>query len=263
MAAVSKWLETGVADTSFFVRRLERMCFPMTGYRFCGRFAALLPLGLILLGCVTGPDPRGDAMEERWGKDIQAFERQDQASPPEQGGVLFVGSSSIRMWDLDKSFPDLGALNRGFGGSQIHEVRYFARRIVLPYRPRVIVFYAGDNDVAAGKSPEDTARDYRRFVRMVHRALPGTRIIFVAIKPSISRWALVDTMRDANERIRQFCERHAYLDYADTDTPMIGPDGKPRPELFMDDGLHLNATGYALWTEVLTPLLENALAATK
>ncbi len=192
----------------------------------------------------------------RWEKHIQRFEQRDAQQFPPQGGVLFLGSSSIVGWDLNKWFPDLEAINRGFGGSQISDSIHFADRIAIPYKPRVIVFYAGDNDIASGKSPDRVAADFQRFIAKIHASLPKTRIVYVAIKPSIRRWALVGKMRQANQSIRKLCEGDERLVFLDVDTPTIGADGKPKAELFRSDGLHLNAAGYRLWSDLVRPYVE-------
>ena len=192
----------------------------------------------------------------RWKTAIAAFEKADRERPPAKNAVLFIGSSSIRLWDLKKSFPDLPTINRGFGGSRIADSTHFADRIVIPYRPRAIVLYAGDNDIAGGKSPEQVFADYRDFVVKVRGALPDVPIVFVAIKPSLRRWALYGRMRKTNDLIREFVDKDATQRFLDVATPMLGADGQPRKELFRDDGLHLNAAGYTLWTGLLTPLLK-------
>jgi len=196
-----------------------------------------------------------EAKENRWEPNIRAFEKKDKEEPPPQEAILFAGSSSIVGWDLAKCFPDTKTVNRGFGGSQICDSIHFADRIILPHKPKTIVLYAGDNDIAGGKTPERVTKDFQAFVKKVHEVLPKTRIVFVAIKPSIARWKLVDKMRDANARIRAVTEKDKRLDYVDIDTPMIGDDGKPRPELFKKDGLHLNHEGYVLWTGLVKPHL--------
>lgn len=187
----------------------------------------------------------------KWESAIAAFEESDRDKTPQPGAVLFVGSSSIRGWDLEKHFPDVPTINRGFGGSQMSDAVYYADRIVIPYKPSVIVVYAGDNDIAAGESAEQVTKDFEQFVQTVHEQLPTARIIFVAIKPSIKRWNLVNQMRLANKAIRSLIEKDPLLGFVDIDTPMIGTDGKPRKELFAKDGLHLNDEGYALWSELV------------
>ncbi|MBN2296794.1 MAG: hypothetical protein JXM70_30490 [Pirellulales bacterium] len=191
----------------------------------------------------------------RWEPAIKKFETLDRKNPPQKEGILFIGSSSIRMWDLDKSFPKLPVINRGFGGSHIADSIHFADRIIFPYRPKTIVLYAGDNDLAAGKSVATVVADYRRFVKTVQAKLPRTRILFVAIKPSIARWKLIDKIRAANKQIQAETEKDKRLLFVDIDAPMIGPDGKPKADLFKKDGLHLNAKGYKLWNKIVGPLL--------
>ncbi|MCC6493186.1 MAG: hypothetical protein IT424_09210 [Pirellulales bacterium] len=192
---------------------------------------------------------------QQWAKEMDAFELQDAQTAPPEGAVVFVGSSSIRLWDLKKWFPDLQAINRGFGGSQLCDSVHYADLLVLRRRPRAIVLYAGDNDIAGGKSAEQVAGDFRAFVAKVRKALPETPIIYIAIKPSIARWKLAGKMKEANSLIQRQCSQEEGLRYVDVWTPMLGPNGQPRGELFRDDGLHLNDAGYDLWTELVRPLV--------
>lgn len=190
---------------------------------------------------------------ERWESAIAKFEAQDRENPPAPKGVLFVGSSSIRLWDLDKWFPRAQAVNRGFGGSEVSDSLHFVDRIVLAHKPRVVVMYAGDNDVAKGVTPATVAKNFASFVKSVRRELPQTKIVYVAVKPSLKRWSLIDKVRETNRRIQEQCKRSDQLVFVDIDTPMIGDDGKPRPELFAKDGLHLSEQGYALWSKLVAP----------
>jgi len=191
----------------------------------------------------------------RWETAIRKFEEQDKKSRPGPGGVLFVGSSSIRLWKLDEHFPGKGYLNRGFGGSQIADSIYFADRIVLPHKPRTIVMYAGDNDLAKGKSPQQVAKDFRQFAALVHKDLPKTRIVYVAIKASSKRWNLAEEIRQANRLIEKQCAADERLIFVDVFTPMLGADGKPRADLLAKDKLHLSPAGYELWTKLVKPHL--------
>jgi lysophospholipase L1-like esterase len=204
-------------------------------------------------GQPADPDPN------RFTREIQAFQEWDSKNAVPAGPVLFVGSSSIRLWRTRESFPGLPVVNRGFGGSHISDVIHFAGRVVLPYQPKVIVFYAGDNDIAAGKPAQRVLDDYRRLVQAVHAKLPVTRIIFITIKPSESRWSLCPEMSKANGLVRALCEKDTRLFFADLATPLLGPDGRPRAELFLKDQLHLNAAGYKVWTDSLRPILEKVL----
>lgn len=199
----------------------------------------------------------------RWEKSIADFEKRDQKQSPKKESVLFLGSSSIRMWDLNKWFPKADYINRGFGGSEISDSIYFFDRLVTKYSPQTVVFYAGDNDIAKGKSPERVAKDFQVFAEKMKSKLPNTRIVFVAIKPSLSRWKLVEKMRKANLLIKNYADEHKLIDFADIDTPMIGKDGKPKPDLFLKDGLHLNDAGYKVWYDVVQPLLEKQQSLSK
>lgn len=192
----------------------------------------------------------------KWESEIRAFEASDRTNPPPTGAVLFIGSSSIRLWkSLAQDFPGFKVLNRGFGGSQITDSTAFADRIVLPYKPKVIVLYAGDNDIAAGKSQEQVLADFKAFVHKVRGGLPRARIVFLSIKPSPSRWQFAEKIRAANELVENFCKRGKRLTYIDVFNPMLGGDGRPRAELFGEDKLHMNARGYALWTAIIGPRL--------
>jgi lysophospholipase L1-like esterase len=199
-----------------------------------------------------------DTSEERWGKAIAAFEQQDKQSAPAADGIVFVGSSSIRLWDLKKGLPDLPCTNRGFGGSHMTDAAYFADRIVIPYRPRVVVVYAGGNDIAAGKSPEKVAEDFQALVKKVHAALPGTRIFFVSLYPTVARQKLDDKMKQANTLIETFTKTDPRLGYIDTRTRMTAADGGPRPELLRSDNLHMNDAGYAIWNEIVGSIVREA-----
>ncbi len=215
-------------------------------------FAAIAgQLGLDSL--LAAEKPKGP---ERWESSIAEFEADDKANPPADGEIMFLGSSSIRMWDVRKWFPNLPVINRGFGGSQIADSLFYAERIVIPRRPRVIVFYAGDNDIAGGKTPEQVFADYQAFVAKIHEHLPGTKIIFVPIKPSISRWKLVELGRKTNRMIEELSSEDDLLDYINIDTPMIGTDGRPRKELFLKDGLHMSDAGYEIWTDLVMPRVQ-------
>lgn len=193
---------------------------------------------------------------ERWESAVTDLERtfQDAGSPT--GRILFIGSSSIRLWDLERSFPDRPTLNHGFGGCDTSDVVHFFDRLVVPTQPRAIVLYAGDNDISRGKSAERVADDFRRFVELTEeRFTEPPPVYYLAVKPSLSRWTLRVPMQDANRRIQRLCESHPRLHFIDIWTPMLGDDGAPQPELFIDDGLHLNPRGYELWTAQLRPVL--------
>ena len=197
--------------------------------------------------------PQPENPSARWESAIQKFEQQDKTAPPIKNHVVFVGSSSIRMWKLDKSFPDLQPVNRGFGGSEIADSIHFADRIILKHQPRVVVLYAGDNDLAKGKTPERVTSDFKQFVATIHKAQPDTKIVFIAVKPSIARWKLIDKVRAANAAVANICSKNESLEFVDIDAPMLGDDGMPRPELFLKDGLHMTEAGYEIWSNLVRP----------
>jgi lysophospholipase L1-like esterase len=210
---------------------------------------------LVALRASAGPAVPVQAQADRWTSEMQAFDAQDRASPPARGGVVFVGSSSIRLWDLPRHFPGLPAVNRGFGGSQIEDSVRHADLLVIRHRPRVVVFYAGDNDLHSGKTSRQVADDFAAFVRTIHTALPETSIAVVGVKPSLARWGMIGKVREANALVRSYCEEDKRLAFIDVDGPMIGWNGKPREDLFVDDGLHLSEKGYELWTVLTRPFV--------
>jgi lysophospholipase L1-like esterase len=195
---------------------------------------------------------------ESWEATIAKFEAADKATPVPQNGIVFVGASSIVRWNLPESFPELGAkaINRGFGGSLSADSVHFADRIVIPYKPRIVVFYAGDNDVETSLTAEHIAGEFTKFDRKVHAALPNTKIVFISIKPSIRRWAFIEKIRKANKLVKDYVAAHPHLAYVDIEPQSLGADGKPRPELLVADGLHLTPEGYKVWTAALKPHLK-------
>lgn len=205
---------------------------------------------LVLMWCVFAAGPPVSP-SVRWEKQIAAMEKRDRVSPPAAGAVHFCGSSSIVLWDLAEWFPKGGVVKRGFGGSQIADSAYFAGRIITPYRPRAVVLYAGDNDLAAGKSPERVRNDFLAFVAAVRRGSPRTPIHVISIKPSVLRWKLWPTIQRANALIRAECEKGEGLRYIDVATKMLDAAGKPRRDLLAVDGLHLSEEGYRMWTEAV------------
>jgi lysophospholipase L1-like esterase len=182
----------------------------------------------------------------KWEKEVAAIEKRLTESPPKKGGVVFAGSSTVRLWDLDKSFPEWKPANCGFGGNQIADNTHFTTRLILPLEPRAVVFYAGDNDVNAKRTPEQVRDDFRAFVKEVHGTLPKCTIHFLSIKPSVARWAQFETQSKANALVKADVEKGDKLDYIDLVPLLLGPGGKPKEELFAKDGLHLNEKGYEL-----------------
>lgn len=196
------------------------------------------------------------ASPAQWTEEIAALTKNDTSHPPPRDAVLFIGSSSIRLWStLSTDFPGVPIIQRGFGGSELADSVFYADRIAIPYHPRAIVLYAGDNDLAAGKTPEQVAADFAAFREKIAAALPQTRLLYLSIKISASRARLTAAARRANALIAADCAAHPRCTFVDVATPLLDATGTPRPEFFRPDQLHLNAAGYAVWVQVLAPLL--------
>jgi hypothetical protein len=169
---------------------------------------------------------------EQWRAEIAGLVAGDAAHPPPQHAVLFIGSSSIRLWaTLTGDFPGVPAVNRGFGGSRIADSTYYADRIVVPYHPKLIVMYAGDNDVGEGRAPLQVINDFKDFVARVRRDLPDAGIAYLSIKPSVARAAMWPQMRAANEGIALWAHTAENVTFVDVTSKMLDARGKPRPEL--------------------------------
>lgn len=217
----------------------------------------LLPAALVLLASLAFAEtPSGPG---RWEKDIAALEAKRKEQPAAPGSLLFIGSSSIRMWDLGASWPEEKVVNHGFGGSMLPDTVHFFERLVVPFQPRAVIVYAGDNDIAKGRTAEQVATDFQTLVSLCEEKLPGVPLVYIAIKPSIKRWDLWPEMARANEAIAAICEARESLHYADIAAPMLaGAEGAPGKEWFLEDGLHLSPMGYARWTEVVGEVLRKA-----
>lgn len=213
----------------------------------------MIPLSLLLSAAVLAADPESF---ERWEKEIAGIEARLAKAMPPKGGVVFAGSSSIRLWNLEKSFPGKGYVNVGFGGSEIRDTTHFAARILLPLEPKAIVFYAGDNDIAKKRTPAQVRDDFNAFAKAVHAKLPKARILYLPVKPSLARWKLYDVQKEANALVKSACEADPRLTYVDLVPATLGADGKPKPEFFVKDGLHLSEAGYKAWSEIVRKALE-------
>ncbi|HEY8994841.1 MAG TPA: GDSL-type esterase/lipase family protein [Lacunisphaera sp.] len=197
------------------------------------------------------------AAPNAWAKEIDHLTAADAANPPPAGGVVFVGSSSIRLWTtLAQDFPGIPTINRGFGGSELADSVFYADRLVIPYRPRLVVLFAGTNDLKNGKSPETVLADFKAFRAKLHTALPETRLIYIAITLAPSRAQFHEHMRTANRLIASDIATDPRCTFVDINPAMVGPDGVIPDSLFVQDRLHLNREGYAIWTRVLAPYLK-------
>lgn len=195
--------------------------------------------------------------QSRWQSTLDEFAAADKAKKPSGRGVLFVGSSTIRMWKtMISDFRDVPTIiNRGYGGSTLEDSSHMVRQLVTQYQPSQVLVYAGENDLHEGRTPEQVLSSMKRLVSAVRAELPGARITFISIKPSPSRAAILPAIRASNVLISDYLLTQYNADYIDVFTPMLGPGGKPRPELFLPDMLHMNAAGYALWHDVIAPFV--------
>ncbi|GEO02948.1 hypothetical protein AAE02nite_06120 [Adhaeribacter aerolatus] len=194
---------------------------------------------------------------QKFEKEIVAFEQADKANPPKKGNIVFTGSSSIRLWnDLTEYFPGKTILNRGFGGSQTDEVVYYADRVIAPYKPKQVVIYSGDNDIASGKTAEKVLADFKILFSKIRQASPNATVTYISIKPSPSRKQHLPSINRANALIKDFLAKEKRTAYVDIYNPMLLPSGKPKPELFRADSLHMTKAGYDIWAQVLKPYLK-------
>ena len=198
-----------------------------------------------------GPDPD----PARFSEEIDTFVTWDSKNSFPQGGILFVGSSSIRLWPTAIAFPDKPIINRGFGGSELSDVIHFYEQVIKPYSPSRIFLYAGDNDIGYGKSADQVFEDYLEIVARLQKDLPESELVFISIKPSSARWDKWPEMARANRMVSEYALDHNNLGFADLATPLLESDGNPK-DVFVEDGLHLNEEGYRLWRKALAPFLE-------
>ena len=209
---------------------------------------------LTMAAAAEYPDP------ERFRPAIDAFLAADAEAPPPKGAIVATGSSSMRGWH-DRIAEDLAPLTiipRGFGGSNMKDVRHFLDELVLRHEPRAVLLYEGDNDAAAGATPEEILAHFDAIAAGIHEVLPRTRIYILAVKPSIRRWNLWDTMSATNAMLADRAGKDAHLTFIDVATPMLGEDGKPLPEIFVADNLHMNDAGYDIWRDTVRPVLVDA-----
>jgi lysophospholipase L1-like esterase len=203
---------------------------------------------------------KASANPEFFASDVAKFAAADRERPPPERPIVFVGSSSIRLWDtLQRDMAPLAVMNRGFGGARLSSVVHFVDRVVIQYRPRAVVLYAGDNDLDAGVSRESVVRDFRTFVFRIESALPEARIYYLSLKPNRRFWANWPAYRQTNAEIQAICASDPRLAYIDVATPLLAFGQPPARELFTFDGMHLSAKGYAIWTSIVKPRLDKDL----
>ncbi len=209
----------------------------------------------LLIPCVLLAEERKSSP---WEAEVKKYEAAERSHPAPHQAVVFNGSSSIRLWDLATSFPGWKCVNHGVGGSIIPENIALVNRLVLPLEPKVIVFYAGDNDIGKNRSPQQVADDWTAYVKAVRGKLPEVKLVFISIKPSLARWKLWPKIQEANAKIKVICEAGKNLKFIDVSPVMLGEDGLPMKELFREDGLHMKPAGYDRWVKLVGPEIEAA-----
>jgi lysophospholipase L1-like esterase len=220
--------------------------------------------GLLLLAAVAQAQgqaqaeaPQAPAGPERWEAAVQKFEEADRQNRPADGAFVFIGASSIVRWtNLAQDFPGMSVLNRGYGGSVYRDLTPYIDRILVPYKPRKVVIYSGDNDLARGMTPEEVLADFKELIQVIHTKLPQAQVGVIAVKPSIRRWALYKSCLAVNAVLRELDKQDDRMTLIDIEQQMLGPDGQPNPELFVPDGLHLSPKGYEVWTAAVMPFLK-------
>jgi lysophospholipase L1-like esterase len=199
------------------------------------------------------------AQKNRFESEIRSFEKKDSLNKPESGQILLYGSSTIRFWGSSKVDLDgYPTINRGFGGSQTEDAIHFFDRMVVTYQPKLILFYEGDNDLAAGKSVEAVFADYVTFMNLIKEKCPNTQVAIYTLRPSLLRVASMPDQRKLNDLYRKYCKKHkkkAHL--IDAYADLLDANGQPNINFLVSDKLHLNAEGYKIWTKVTRAFLEN------
>ena len=222
-------------------------------------FLRLLTVVALAFAPVLRADDKAPAKPHdsaKWENEIAAFEKADAQTPPAKGGIVFVGSSSIRLWKtLAEDFPHHRVLNRGFGGSEVADSVHFADRIVLPYAPRMVVLYAGGNDLNNARPPEEVFADFKAFAEKVCAALPAAELAYISSAGNPARWAQVEKVKALNGMIAAYLKEQPNMKFIDVFPRMLGDDGLPKPDIFIADKLHMNPEGYKIWTEIIRPLL--------
>ncbi len=219
------------------------------------QFRLIVLLILLIIPQICLATTVKDHDPSRLNKSINRFIWQDWKNSFPKEASLFVGSSSIYRWKTAAGFPTSQIINRGIAGAEISDLNYYFDTIVKCYQPTKVIFYCGDNDVAAGKGTAQILTDFSMFAERLQKELPHTELLFMAIKPSPLRWALWPEMLSSNHTIKTYCRVSNRCSFIDTATPLLNSAGQPDKNLFAADGIHLNRAGYKIWEAILIPLL--------
>lgn len=219
--------------------------------RAIANIVGVLAVGLGAFAFAQYPDP------ERYREAIDRYLASEVEAPPPKGAIVATGSSSMLFWRgrIEEDLAPLTVIPRGFGGSNMRDLRHFLAELVLRHAPRAVLIYEGDNDAAVGATPAQVLEHFDAIVATIHERLPGARIYILAVKPSVARWHLWDAMRTTNALFAARAEDDPLLTYIDIATPMLDDAGEPRQDIFVKDMLHMNAAGYDIWRDVVRPVL--------
>ena len=217
--------------------------------------------GMIILSCnlsskevevFSNADNADGTPEIRFQDEVAAFQMQDSVYGIDHKEIVFTGSSSIRMWkSLEDDMVGLDVVNRGFGGSTLKELHYYSEDLIYKYKPQLVVVYCGENDISEGASALDAYNAFKVFHEEFQRKLPESEMIYVSMKPSISRWDIWQDFVKANDLISEYCSANNRISYLDISEAMINIDGTIDTSIFIEDGLHMNESGYAIWTDII------------
>ena len=212
---------------------------------------------LLMMGCRAQPGGQTSQNEAPFWNEIQAFKQQDKAQKPPKNAILFVGSSSIRMWDdLQEMFPEHQLINRGFGGSTLEDLKRYLDDIVFPYQPKQIVIYSGENDIATGTvQAQEVLERFHEVFQEIRQEMPQVPVTFISIKPSPARIEYKPIMEEANMLIKDYLKGEPMAAYVDVFNPMLQPNGYPKPDIYIQDSLHMNKQGYLIWKDRISPYL--------
>ncbi len=189
--------------------------------------------------------------------DIQKFKHKDSLSMPAKKKVVFVGSSSFTRWnDLETVYKDYHAINRGFGGSTLQQANDYINELVFAYKPKQVVIYSGENDIAEGTSADETFSRFTTFFNNIRKGLPKANILYISMKLSPSRMKFADNVNKANTMIKEYISKQKNARFIDVNSKMLDANGAPRPDLFVEDMLHMKPAGYDIWIKEITPYLK-------
>lgn len=216
-------------------------------------------VGFVFLASVGARFSNASAQTSPFFEDIQVFKKQDSVSFPPANAILFIGSSSFTMWqDVNAYFPGYKIINRAFGGSTLVDQIRYVKEVVFPYKPKQVIIYCGENDLAASDTVDakDVANRFKSLFTLIRNKFPKVYIAYVSMKPSPSRQMLASKMISGNELIRKYLSTKSRAVFVDVYKEMINDEGKPRDELFLEDNLHMNKNGYAIWRRAIEPYLK-------